>query len=183
MRRIGEFTVERRLGAGGMGVVYLARSAAGRRVALKVIRPEYADEPHFRARFRRVVAAARKVSGAFTARSDLEDGRAVMMHDALLTAVRAVRVTPAVPDPTSTGRCPGCGRRVRCRARAAGSLSETTAQPRTRRSRSCGSPRTAAPPPPRSLRPTAHRSPDRPGWGSAQIPALAKRSGQVSQDG
>ncbi|WP_234329614.1 serine/threonine-protein kinase [Streptomyces viridochromogenes] len=67
MRRIGEFTVERRLGAGGMGVVYLARSAGGRRVALKVIRPEYVDEPHFRARFRREVAAARKVSGAFTA--------------------------------------------------------------------------------------------------------------------
>lgn len=59
--------MERRLGAGGMGVVYLARSAAGRQVALKVIRPEYADEPHFRARFRREVAAARKVSGAFTA--------------------------------------------------------------------------------------------------------------------
>jgi serine/threonine protein kinase len=39
VRRIGEFTVERRLGAGGMGVVYLARSAARRRVALKVIRP------------------------------------------------------------------------------------------------------------------------------------------------
>jgi len=67
VRRIGEFTVERRLGAGGMGVVYLARSAAGRQVALKVIRPEYADDPHFRARFRREVAAARKVSGAFTA--------------------------------------------------------------------------------------------------------------------
>ncbi|GAA4330521.1 hypothetical protein GCM10023086_60220 [Streptomyces venetus] len=67
VRRIGEFTVERRLGAGGMGVVYLARSAAGRQVALKVIRPEYADEPQFRARFRREVAAARKVSGAFTA--------------------------------------------------------------------------------------------------------------------
>ncbi|MFJ2263751.1 bifunctional serine/threonine-protein kinase/ABC transporter substrate-binding protein [Streptomyces sp. NPDC087844] len=67
MRRIGEFTVQRRLGAGGMGVVYLARSTAGRQVALKVIRPEYAEEPHFRARFRHEVAAARKVSGAFTA--------------------------------------------------------------------------------------------------------------------
>ncbi|MEU1075887.1 MULTISPECIES: protein kinase [unclassified Streptomyces] len=67
MRRIGEFTLERRLGAGGMGVVYLACSPTGRQVALKVIRPEYADDPHFRARFRREVAAARKVSGAFTA--------------------------------------------------------------------------------------------------------------------
>ncbi|MEU4212386.1 protein kinase [Streptomyces sp. NPDC026206] len=67
MRQIGEFTLERRLGAGGMGVVYLACSPAGRQVALKVIRPEYADDPHFRARFRREVAAARKVSGAFTA--------------------------------------------------------------------------------------------------------------------
>lgn len=59
--------MERRLGAGGMGGVYLARRAGGRRVSLKVIRPEYAHEPHFRARFRREVAAARKVSGAFTA--------------------------------------------------------------------------------------------------------------------
>ncbi|WP_371656231.1 MULTISPECIES: protein kinase domain-containing protein [unclassified Streptomyces] len=67
MRQIGEFTLERRLGAGGMGVVYLACSPTGRQVALKVIRPEYADDPHFRARFRREVAAARKVSGAFTA--------------------------------------------------------------------------------------------------------------------
>ncbi|WP_282791427.1 hypothetical protein [Streptomyces sp. CC224B] len=67
MRRIGEFTVERRLGAGGMGIVYLACSAAGRQVVLKVIRPEYADDPLFRARFRREVAAARRVSGAFTA--------------------------------------------------------------------------------------------------------------------
>ncbi len=50
-----------------MGVVHLARSPAGRQVALKVIRPEYADDPDFRARFRREVAAARKVSGAFTA--------------------------------------------------------------------------------------------------------------------
>ncbi|MEU7136755.1 protein kinase [Streptomyces sp. NPDC046261] len=67
MRQIGGFSLERRLGVGGMGVVYLASSPGGRQVALKVIRPEYADDPHFRARFRREVAAARKVSGAFTA--------------------------------------------------------------------------------------------------------------------
>ncbi|MDT0341367.1 protein kinase domain-containing protein [Streptomyces litchfieldiae] len=65
--RLGGYVLERRLGAGGMGVVHLATSPSGRRVALKVIRPEYAEDPHFRARFRREVAAARKVGGAFTA--------------------------------------------------------------------------------------------------------------------
>ncbi|ONK09837.1 serine/threonine-protein kinase [Streptomyces sp. MP131-18] len=65
--RLGGYALERRLGAGGMGVVYLARSATGRRVALKVIRPEYAEDAEFRDRFRREVAAVRMVSGAFTA--------------------------------------------------------------------------------------------------------------------
>ncbi|SFD55413.1 protein kinase domain-containing protein [Streptomyces aidingensis] len=66
-RRVGEYLLERRLGSGGMGVVYLARSTAGRTVALKVVRPEYAGDEGFRARFRREVAVARQVSGAFTA--------------------------------------------------------------------------------------------------------------------
>ncbi|WP_243761779.1 serine/threonine-protein kinase, partial [Streptomyces sp. YIM 98790] len=66
-QRVGEYLLERRLGAGGMGVVYLARSTAGRAVALKVVRPEYAEDEGFRNRFRREVAAARQVSGAFTA--------------------------------------------------------------------------------------------------------------------
>ncbi|SFD56391.1 Protein kinase domain-containing protein [Streptomyces aidingensis] len=65
--RIGPYTPVRRLGAGGMGEVYLARSPSGRQVALKVIRPEHAGDPDFRDRFRREVAAARKVGGAFTA--------------------------------------------------------------------------------------------------------------------
>ncbi|MGK5631856.1 protein kinase domain-containing protein [Streptomyces sp. URMC 123] len=56
-----------RLGAGGMGVVYLARSATGRHVAVKVVHSQFADDPEFRDRFRREVAAARRVSGAFTA--------------------------------------------------------------------------------------------------------------------
>jgi Protein kinase domain len=55
------------LGAGAMGRVYLGRSAAGRLVAVKTIKIELADEPDFRTRFAQEVAAARRVSGAFTA--------------------------------------------------------------------------------------------------------------------
>ncbi|MGK5532604.1 protein kinase domain-containing protein [Streptomyces sp. URMC 129] len=65
--RLGDYVLERRLGSGGMGVVYLARTVAGRQLAVKVIRREYAEDPGFRDRFRREVAAARRVSGAFTA--------------------------------------------------------------------------------------------------------------------
>lgn len=64
---IGHYQGERRIGAGGMGVVYLAASPSGREVAVKVIRKRYAEDPEFRARFRQEVAAARQVSGAFTA--------------------------------------------------------------------------------------------------------------------
>ena len=65
--RIGPYTILRRLGEGGMGEVYLARSPGGRKVAVKIIRTEYLDDPQFRARFRTEVLAARRVSGAFTA--------------------------------------------------------------------------------------------------------------------
>ncbi|MFC9959834.1 serine/threonine-protein kinase [Streptomyces nigra] len=64
---VGGYAIEDRLGAGGMGVVYLARSASGRRLAVKVVHAQYADDDEFRTRFRREVAAARQVSGAFTA--------------------------------------------------------------------------------------------------------------------
>ncbi|WP_190139342.1 serine/threonine-protein kinase, partial [Streptomyces longispororuber] len=64
---VGGYPVEGRLGSGGMGVVYLARSPSGRRLAVKVVHAQYADDPEFRTRFRREVAAARRVSGAFTA--------------------------------------------------------------------------------------------------------------------
>jgi serine/threonine protein kinase len=64
---IGPFAIIGRLGAGAMGQVYLARSTAGRLVAVKTIRIELAEEPGFRARFAREVAAARRVSGVFTA--------------------------------------------------------------------------------------------------------------------
>lgn len=59
--RIGGHRLLARLGAGGMGVVYLGRAGSGELAAVKVILPEYADRPEFRARFRREVAAARRV--------------------------------------------------------------------------------------------------------------------------
>jgi serine/threonine protein kinase len=65
--RIGPYAIIGKLGAGAMGQVFLARSTAGRLVAVKTIRVELAEEPGFRARFAREVAAARRVSGVFTA--------------------------------------------------------------------------------------------------------------------
>ncbi|SED18374.1 bifunctional serine/threonine-protein kinase/ABC transporter substrate-binding protein [Streptomyces melanosporofaciens] len=59
--RIGGHRLLARLGAGGMGVVYLGRAESGELAAVKVILPEYADQSEFRARFRREVAAARRV--------------------------------------------------------------------------------------------------------------------------
>ncbi|MGW5128845.1 protein kinase domain-containing protein [Streptomyces sp. NPDC004069] len=63
----GQYRLESCLGSGGMGVVHLARSASGLRLAVKVVHAEYAKDPEFRGRFRQEVAAARRVSGAFTA--------------------------------------------------------------------------------------------------------------------
>ncbi|MBO0915294.1 serine/threonine protein kinase, partial [Streptomyces laculatispora] len=62
-RTIGEFRTLVRLGAGGMGVVYLARSAGGALAAVKVIRAEHAADPGFRARFRREAEAAARIAG------------------------------------------------------------------------------------------------------------------------
>ncbi|MFC8566408.1 serine/threonine-protein kinase [Streptomyces sp. NPDC057245] len=74
----GHYRLEARLGSGGMGVVHLARSTSGMRVAVKVVHATYARDPEFRGRFRQEVAAARRVSGAFTAPvvdADPEAGR------------------------------------------------------------------------------------------------------------
>jgi serine/threonine protein kinase len=64
---VGGFRLRARLGAGGMGQVYLGTSAGGRAVAVKVVRPELAQDAEFIRRFRHEVEAARRVSGAFTA--------------------------------------------------------------------------------------------------------------------
>ncbi|MEV6778432.1 serine/threonine-protein kinase [Streptomyces syringium] len=64
---IGAYRLLGRLGAGGMGRVYLGRSAGGRTVAVKVVHPHFALDDQFRARFRREVEAARRVGGAWTA--------------------------------------------------------------------------------------------------------------------
>ncbi|MFD4113299.1 serine/threonine-protein kinase [Streptomyces niveus] len=66
-QRIGAYRLLARLGAGGMGRVYLARSDRGRTVAVKLVRKELAELDEFRNRFRLEVAAARRVGGAWTA--------------------------------------------------------------------------------------------------------------------
>ncbi|WP_406400321.1 protein kinase [Streptomyces sp. NBC_00879] len=66
-QNIGAYRLLGRLGAGGMGRVYLGRSAGGRTVAVKVVHPHFALDEEFRARFRREVEAARRVGGQWTA--------------------------------------------------------------------------------------------------------------------
>ncbi len=62
-RWIGRYRLTARLGAGGMGVVYLGVAGDGRLVAVKVIRPELADDSELLARFGREVAVLARVRG------------------------------------------------------------------------------------------------------------------------
>jgi serine/threonine protein kinase len=66
-RQLGKYRLLQRLGEGGMGSVYLADSAEGRTVALKVIRADLAVEPEFRRRFRSEVTRAQEVPPFCTA--------------------------------------------------------------------------------------------------------------------
>ncbi|MER7157764.1 serine/threonine-protein kinase [Streptomyces lydicus] len=66
-RVLGGYRLLGRLGAGGMGRVFLGRSAGGRTVAVKVVHAHFAVDDQFRARFRREIEAARRVGGAWTA--------------------------------------------------------------------------------------------------------------------
>ncbi len=66
-RVIGEYRLQSMLGQGGMGRVYLGLSPAGRAVAIKVVHPDLARDSEFLRRFQQEVAAARAVSGIYTA--------------------------------------------------------------------------------------------------------------------
>ncbi|MFD0415047.1 serine/threonine-protein kinase [Streptomyces sp. NPDC127108] len=66
-RELGGYRLHARLGAGGMGVVYLAHTPGGRPIALKAVRDELAADPEFRRRFAHEVASARGIHGLFTA--------------------------------------------------------------------------------------------------------------------
>ena len=66
-RQIGPFRLLGRLGEGGMGRVFLGTSPGGRKVAVKIVHPHYANDPEFLRRFAREVAAAREVGGFHTA--------------------------------------------------------------------------------------------------------------------
>ncbi|MET7910494.1 serine/threonine-protein kinase [Streptomyces avermitilis] len=61
--RIGPYRIIGRLGAGGMGTVHAGVASDGMRVAVKVIHPEQAQDPEFRARFRREVELSSRVTG------------------------------------------------------------------------------------------------------------------------
>ena len=86
----GHYRLESCLGSGGMGVVHLARSTSGMKLAVKIVHAEFARDPEFRGRFRQEVAAARRVSGAFTA----------SVVDADPEAERPWMATLFIPGPT-----------------------------------------------------------------------------------
>ncbi|MFB7306676.1 serine/threonine-protein kinase [Streptomyces sp. NPDC056192] len=64
---IGGYRLAAKLGAGGMGKVYLSYTPGGRPVAIKVIRPEFGEDAEFRRRFAQEVQSAQRVQGLFTA--------------------------------------------------------------------------------------------------------------------
>ncbi|MEU6499695.1 bifunctional serine/threonine-protein kinase/ABC transporter substrate-binding protein [Streptomyces californicus] len=110
--RIAGYRVLGRLGAGGMGVVLLGRSAGGALVAIKLIRAEYADDSAFRARFRREVAIARQVRNRW----------AVPVVDADTEAPAPWLATEFVPGPALSEAVGGGGPLPERGVRALGSM-------------------------------------------------------------
>ncbi|MFD5840924.1 bifunctional serine/threonine-protein kinase/ABC transporter substrate-binding protein [Streptomyces chartreusis] len=97
--RIAGYRLLRRLGAGGMGVVYLARSGGGSLAAVKVIRAAYAEDPGFRARFRREVETAGRVANPWV----------VPLLDADPDAESPWLATEFVPGPSLAEAVEECG--------------------------------------------------------------------------
>jgi serine/threonine protein kinase len=111
--RIGPYLLLGRLGAGAMGQVFLGRSTAGRLVAVKTIEIEFAEEAGFRARFAHEVAAARRVSGVFTAAVVAADADADMpwLATAYVPAPslhKLVRTCGPLPVPATRWLAAGC---------------------------------------------------------------------------
>jgi len=82
--RVGQYRLTARLGSGGMGVVYLGAGPDGGPVAIKVLRPEMADDPDFRRRFAREVTVLMRVRGVCTVRvieADTESDRPFMVTE------------------------------------------------------------------------------------------------------
>lgn len=103
----GQYRLESVLGSGGMGVVHLATSSSGLKLAVKVVHAQHAVDPEFRARFRQEVAAARRVSGAFTAPvvdADPDAERPWMATLFLDAPTLAERVRERVLDPVELTR-------------------------------------------------------------------------------
>ncbi|MYX99650.1 protein kinase [Streptomyces sp. SID486] len=109
---VGPYRLLGRLGSGGMGRVYLGRSAGGRTVAVKIVHPHFALDEEFRARFRREVEAARRVGGAWTAPVLDADPEAAVPWVATAYAAGpslAAAVTDGGPLPAHTVRALGAG--------------------------------------------------------------------------
>ena len=106
--RVGRYRLTARLGSGGMGVVYLGTAKDGSLVAVKVLRPELAEDPEFRARFSREVATLTRVRGMCT----------VQVIEADTGSPRPFLVTEYAPEGSAI---PGSSPRSRRRWRTAGS--------------------------------------------------------------
>ncbi|MFI0357067.1 PQQ-binding-like beta-propeller repeat protein [Actinomadura sp. 9N407] len=122
-RQIAQFKVLARLGQGGMGEVFLGTSPGGRPVAIKLIHRELADDPGFRARFRREAEIAQTVSGVFTApvlRADPEAERPWLATSYLpgLSLEEAVRSYGPLPPASVRALAVGLAEAVRSIHRA-----------------------------------------------------------------